>query len=112
MTEPNDREWVIRYTDRRFEDHATLHTSEAQARREAAAILETLRLQANEWRGAMSDRERQFVTRTEQNLALDRVGKLERTQSESEGRQQVQMLVLSLIPTIISIAAFLYAVTQ
>jgi hypothetical protein len=89
----------------------------------------------NEWRSTMNDRERTFLTKAEHQGLVDKVDALSMmqgafatkadiagltktvadqgtAQSIDAGRRQMITFLLAGIPTVVSIAAFLYAVTQ
>ena len=106
---------LLTEVDRRYEMRYALQEQLAQQRFEAmeqalklaSENLRIWQINANEWRGAMSDRERTFVTCSEysanhKNLA-DKVDALESKSDTAAGKASVVAVIATAIPALIGL---------
>ncbi len=81
---------------------------------------ERWRQSANEWRGAMNDRERAFVSRVEYDQGMsninEKIARLDRqsqmTEGNKAGHTEVWVYLFGAIGSIVGIAGFIIAITR
>ena len=114
-----DRRYTERFTSAEAALLAALASAD-KATEKAEANAEKWRENANEWRGAMTDRERTLMSRVEAEAHIkaisERVAKLEGYSNENYGGRsasaQTANYLIQLAPTIIAIIAVIIAVVK
>lgn len=97
----NDGPSLREYVERLFADHQRAHAEHNASHRDAHEFTESAvktaeslaqqnKEDANEWRGAMNDRERLFVPRPEIEALEDRINKLEAGDIRDETRDRLE----------------------
>lgn len=78
----------------------------------ARVVDQRYRESQNEWKQTLAEKEEKFATKEEVKALGAIVNVINQEQSKGAGRAQGQMLMLSLLPTLVSVAALIYAVTH
>jgi hypothetical protein len=104
------------YTEARLKAIEDTATAALENERERTALLEKnsvyWRDQANEWRGTMSDRERNFAQTAELAGLSERVGMIERELAKSRGAAQRSAAILAaflivFVPLVVFVANYI-----